>query len=273
MSRILIGTSGYYYDDWQETFYPKSLPKKDYLSYFSHHFHAVELNFSYYRIPSARQTDQMLKKAEGRLEFVVKAYREITHEISSSSIETILPQFLEGITPLFEAGKLGAILLQFPQAFHYLPENRIYLQTLLEALYSYPVNVEFRHREWLKPSVYQALQDLNTGIVCVDEPALPSLIPPKAMVTSGIAYIRFHGRNKKSWYQGNSATRYDYLYSPEELNEWVPKIFNLSSKTEKLFAFFNNHTKAQAITNARMLLSLLKTKDQELKAEYGFSKS
>lgn len=266
MSRILIGTSGYYYDDWKEIFYPKALKKGDYLSFFAEHFNVVELNFSFYRIPSVRQTRQMIEKARGRLEFVVKAYREITHEISENAINKILPQFLAGIGPFFESGKLGAILLQFPQSFRYVNENRIYLKSLLEALSVYPVSVEFRHKEWLKASVYQSLRILDTGIVCVDEPSLPSLIPPTATVTSKLGYIRFHGRNKKYWYKGNSATRYDYLYGREELEEWLPKIYDLSSKTEKLFVFFNNHSKSQAVTNAKMLINLIEGRGAAMKA-------
>lgn len=258
MSRILIGTSGYYYDDWREIFYPANIKKEDYLSFLAEHFNVVELNFSYYRIPSTRQAEHMLEKAQGRLEFVIKTFRQITHEISDRSISEILPQFLEGIRPFFETGRLGAILLQFPQGFRYIPENRHYLKSLLEALSEYPVCVEFRHREWLKTSVYQSLEEFGTGIVCVDEPPLPSLIPPTAMATSKIGYIRFHGRNKQNWYKGNSTTRYDYLYSQEELDEWVPKIQDLSLKTEKLYIFFNNHAKSQSVTNAKMLINLLK---------------
>jgi len=246
MSRILIGTSGYYYDDWKEIFYPENLKKEDYLSFLAEHFKVVELNFTYYRIPSTRQAGLMLEKAQGRLEFIIKAHRQITHEISDRSIGEILPQFLEGITPFFETGRLGAILLQFPQGFRYIPDNRQYLKSLLEALSAYPVCVEFRHREWLKTSVYKSLEAFGTGIVCVDEPPLPSLIPPTAMVTSKLGYIRFHGRNKKNWYDGNSTTRYDYLYSQEELEEWAPKIRDLSLKTDKLYIFFNNHSSPRA---------------------------
>lgn len=258
MSQILIGTSGYYYHDWKSVFYPESLKKEDYLSFFTEHFDTVELNFSYYRIPSTRQAVHMLEKTQGRLEFVIKAFQQITHEISDRSINEILPQFLEGIMPFFDAGRLGAILLQFPQGFRYVPNNRQYLKSLLETLSAYPVCVEFRHREWLKTSVYQSLKELGAGIVCVDEPSLPSLIPPTAMATSKLGYIRFHGRNKKNWYKGDSTTRYDYLYTQEEIEEWAPKIRDLSSKTDKLYIFFNNHAKSQSVTNAKMLINLLK---------------
>ena len=91
----------------------------------------------------------------------------------------------------------------------------------------------------------------------MDEPPLPSLIPPLVINTSKSGYIRFHGRNKKKWYGTDARTRYDYLYSEDELKEWVPKIRELAERTEKLFIFFNNHARAQAITNAKMLINLL----------------
>ncbi len=254
MSEILIGTSGFSYDDWKGEFYPKDVGQKDFLQYYSRHFKTLELNFSYYRLPEARLSSRMLDKSEGRVEFVVKAFRRMTHEITETSLTDILPLFIEGISPFVEAGRLGAVLLQFPQSFHYTQKNRVYLKSLIQGLSPLPVSVEFRRKEWLKDSVYKTLGDLGAGFVCVDEPDLPSLIPPVARATSRIAYIRFHGRNKRDWYGTDSRRRYDYLYSEDELAEWLPKIGKLEEKADKLYIFFNNHAKAQAITNAKMLI-------------------
>jgi uncharacterized protein YecE (DUF72 family) len=257
MSEILIGTSGFSYDDWKEEFYPPDMAKKDFLEFYAEQFRVLELNFSYYRIPDSSQSRQMITKSGGKLEFVIKAYRQMTHEISENSLTEILPKFMEGISPFVDAGRLGVILLQFPQSFHYVPENRLYLKSLIETLSPSPVSIEFRQREWLKESVYETLRELGAGFVCVDEPPLPSLIPPVVINTSNSGYIRFHGRNSKKWYGTDSRTRYDYLYSEDELKAWVPKIRELAKRTEKLFVFFNNHAKAQAITNAKMLINLL----------------
>lgn len=257
MGEILIGTSGFYYEDWKEVFYPKEVPKKDYLSYYSRHFNVIELNYTYYKLPSSSQSSQMLAKAEGRLTFVIKAHRQMTHEISHKSIREIVPRYIEGILPFAEAERLGGLLLQFPQSFHYNTENRVYLKSLIDTLSSFPLFVEFRRKDWLKDSVYKTLHELGTGFVCVDEPALPSLIPPLNISTSNIGYVRFHGRNKKNWYNTDSTSRYDYLYSEEELMERLPGIRKMAEGTEKLFAFFNNHAKAQAIDNAGMLINML----------------
>ena len=258
MAEIIIGTSGYYYDDWKGNFYPDNLQKKDYLTYYSDHFNAIELNFTYYRLPDEHQIKKMIGKSCNSLRFVVKAYRGLTHELSNNSIDTILPRFMDGIAPLIEEKLLGAVLLQFPQGFHYTAPNRFYLKNLIVASKPLPLCVEFRNKEWLRDSVYSGLRELDAGFVCVDEPDLSGLIPPMVLSTSELGYVRFHGRNKKNWYGTDSTSRYDYLYSEEELKEWLPRISEISSQTGKLFIFFNNHAKSQAVTNARMLMNLLK---------------
>ena len=258
MAQILIGTSGFYYDDWKGFFYPDNLKKEDYLSYYSNHFNVLELNFTYYRMPGQGQINKMIEKTGDSFYFVVKAFRGITHDITEESIKSVLPRFIEGIMPLCKEERLGALLFQFPQSFNYTVQNRIYLDELLKAVQPLPACVEFRKKAWLKESVYSSLAKLGTGFVCVDEPELPSLIPPASIATSETGYIRFHGRNKKNWYGTDSTSRYDYLYSEEELREWLPRISELSQKSEKLFIFFNNHAKSQAVTNSRMLINLLK---------------
>ncbi len=257
MSEILVGTSGYSYNDWRGIFYPRNMQPQYFLSFYSREFNAVELNFSYYRMPNPHQFVQMLKKSNYRLEFVVKAFRELTHEITEKSIPETLPLFKDALAPLVENGKLGAVLLQFPQSFHYTKTSRIYLEKLIEGLRPLPLCVEFRQREWLKNSVYNTLSRMNTGFVCVDQPRLKDLLPPLSIVTSDLAYIRFHGRNRANWYKGNSSERYDYLYAEEELMEWVPGVQKLAEKTKKIFILFNNHIKGQAVNNARMMINLL----------------
>lgn len=257
MAKILIGTSGFSYDDWKDNFYPIHLPQSGFLSFYCQEFNTVELNFSYYRIPTLSQCRQMLEKSGHKVEFIIKAFKGLTHEITDQSIPEILPQFKDPIAPFSQGNTLGAILLQFPQSFHYTPSSRVYLQSLIKGLSPMPVCVEFRQREWLKDSVYTTLKELNAGFVCVDEPPLRDLLPPVVVATSDIGYIRFHGRNRSKWYTGDAKERYDYLYSEDELKGWLPKIYTLAEQTEKVFIFFNNHKKAQAITNARMMMDLL----------------
>jgi uncharacterized protein YecE (DUF72 family) len=260
MSDILIGTSGFFYKDWKGGFYPEAMPADEYLAYYAGIFGALELNFSYYRMPDAGQSRRMIEKSGGRLEFTIKAFKELTHEVSDKSLTEVLPLFIKGISPFAEEKRLGAVLMQFPQSFHYTNGNRVYLKSLIDALAHLPVAIEFRQREWVRDSVYKTLETLGTAFVCVDEPSLPSLMPPVMIATSEIGYIRFHGRNKKDWYGTDSTARYDYLYSEKELKELMPGILSVAEKTKKLFVFFNNHAKSQAPANARMLINLLSRK-------------
>jgi uncharacterized protein YecE (DUF72 family) len=258
MAEILIGTSGYDYKDWVGPFYPLHLEKKAYLSFFARHFDALELNYTYYRIPEAAASRAMLDKTGGELVFVVKANNQMTHRVPGHVFQEIVPAFLDGIRPFADQNRLGGILLQFPQSFHYTPRNRVYLKNLIDILREFPIFVEFRQREWIRNSVFESLNSLNAGTVCVDEPSLPSL-PPSGVFQSGeVGYIRFHGRNREAWYGTDSTSRYDYLYTEEELAEWIPRVHELSRSTKRLFVFFNNHAKARAVTNARMLINLLK---------------
>ena len=266
MARILVGTSGFSYGEWKDVFYPSTMPQSDFISFYSHEFSVVELNFSYYRMPEASQCRRMLEKSAHRIEFVVKAFQGLTHEITDQSISEILPRFKDSIVPFWDESRLGAILLQFPQSFHYTPSSRIYLKSLIRGFSPLPLCVEFRQRGWLRDSVYAALRGLDVGFVCVDEPPLRGLLPPVAVSTSHIGYIRFHGRNRSKWYTGDAKERYDYLYGEDELKEWLPRIFAIAENTEKIFVFFNNHRRGQAIANARMMRGLLEAhcKDHEV---------
>jgi len=257
MAKLFIGTSGFSYNDWRKVFYPDRLPTSDFLSFYSREFSAVELNFSYYRIPDTRQCMRMLEKSDDRTEFVVKAFQGLTHECSDESLSEVLPKFKASIDPFWQEGRLGAVLLQFPQSFHYRTKSRIYLKSLIERFDPLPLCVEFRQQEWIKGSVLDTLKELHVGFVCVDEPALRGLLPPLAEATSSIGYIRFHGRNKSKWYTGDTKERYDYLYSEDELKEWIPRISAIAKNTERLFIFFNNHKKGQAVANAKMMRYLL----------------
>jgi uncharacterized protein YecE (DUF72 family) len=266
MAKIFIGTSGFSYDDWRGVFYPDRLPSSDFLSFYSQEFPAVELNFSYYRMPEPAQCVRMLEKSAYKIEFVVKAFQGLTHDYTDESLSELVPKFKASVAPFWRQERLGAVLLQFPQSFHYRTASRIYLKSLIERLHPLPLCVEFRQRDWIKDSVFAALKELQVGFVCVDEPALPGLPPSLAETTSRIGYIRFHGRNRTKWYTGDTKERYDYLYRDEELREWLPKIAAIAEKTERLFVFFNNHRKGKAVANAKMMRDLLKehTEDHEV---------
>lgn len=253
---IKVGTSGYSYQDWKGPFYPEGLPASRMLEFYASHFHAVELNSPFYRIPEPTMMEAIARKAGGRVEFAVKANQDLTH--TREAWAKALPPFLEAVKPLEDARILGCILLQFPYSFKNLPANKEHLLRLKEGFASIPLVVEFRHRGWIREDVFKLLEEHDLGFCCVDEPRLPGLPPPLVRATNRIGYVRFHGRNQATWWEHKEPSeRYDYVYTEEELKEWVPKIQALARGTDKCFVFFNNHPKGQAVANAQQMIQLL----------------
>ncbi len=255
---IHVGTSGFKFDDWKGAFYPADLPQKDWLKYYAERFNCLEVNATYYRLLPARTFYYMAQKAPAGFEFTVKAYGGLTHE-PSSAVEADFAAFIASLAPLLEAGKFGCVLAQFPNRFHNTEDNRAYLAQLRQRLGELPLVAEFRSREWAQPEVFDFLRQHGIGYCAVDEPQFRSLMPPVAVATSPIGYVRFHGRNYEKWWKGDSKTRYDYLYSEEELREWVPKIAQLAGETQKVYVFMNNCYGGKAATNAAQLQGLLQS--------------
>jgi len=254
--RILVGTSGYSYDDWVGPFYPPGTPKQDFLSLYSRQFPVVELNFSYYQQPSPRTLERMLTVAPPGFSFALKAHRTMTHEIGDTW-EKDIETFREGIRPMTETGSLAAVLLQFPFSFSYTPQSRVRLGELCARLEGLPLAVEFRKAEWLRETVFEGLRKRGVSLVSVDEPALPGLLPPVVEATGRLGYLRFHGRNDKDWWTGDNASRYNYLYNKDELGEWVQRIRRIMEHVPLTLAFFNNHWRGNAAQNARDLRLML----------------
>ncbi len=149
------------------------------------------------------------------------------------------------------------MLAQFPTSFHNIPGNRHYLAQLCDHFADFPLVVEFRNRQWAKDEVFDFLRDRRVGWCAVDEPQFRSLMPPLAVATSPVGYVRFHGRNYKTWWKGDSKTRYDYLYREDELKEWVPKIRDLDRQADVVYVFMNNCFGGQAAKNAADMQKLL----------------
>jgi len=260
MGKILIGTSGFSYDDWRGPFYPEGLASAAMLPFYAQAFKTVEINFTYYQMPGGKSITGLERKTPADFTFCLKAHKSMTHEISKDPAETgkIFHRFREALTPLLATGKLGCVLLQFPWGFKFTQENLEYLCFAREALGDLPAVVEFRNAGWVREEVFSFLSGLGFGFCCVDEPRVRGLMPPVARVTSDLAYLRFHGRNAARWWKHDEAwERYDYLYSPAELEEWRPAILELSAQAKTTFVFFNNHHAGQAVINARMLAELL----------------
>ncbi len=251
-NRILIGTSGFSYPDWKDEFYPAGLNKEKWLEFYSEHFGFCELNFSYYRMPNPKQMEKFL---EHPLKYAIKAHRSMTHDRLEAKLAR--HDFMEAVRLLQQDDHLAAVLLQFPYSFGYTAENRIFLLDMLEDLSELPVVVEFRHPAWIKDSVFETLKKGSWGISMVDSPQISGGMPIFEAVTSEQGYLRFHGRNAANWWTGDNVSRYDYEYSPDELNEWLPRIAEMARLAKTVYVSFNNHARGQAIKNANQLKSIL----------------
>jgi uncharacterized protein YecE (DUF72 family) len=253
---LFIGTSGYSYEDWLGEFYPKDLPKNEMLSYYSQYFNSVEINFTYYKIPNRFTLINMAKKVGDDFSFSIKASGLLTHERTENQSD--FANFIEAIKPLIDVGKLACVLAQFPWSFHPSMENYDYLKMFRDKFMDIPIVYEFRNSQWISNETFNFLKENGIGFCCVDEPNLKGLLPPVAVATSDITYVRFHGRNKDNWWKHTQAyERYDYLYSNQELLEWVPKIKELETSSKKTFLYFNNHFKAKAVNSAQLLINLI----------------
>ncbi len=256
LAKVHLGASGFSYVDWVGPFYPAGTRKGDFLGYYAQHFSALEINYTYYRLPTAATMARLIEKSEGKVRFAVKLTDLFTHHRNYSKKDVLA--FANAMEPLAEAGQLGCLLAQFPYSFKPTRPEWAYLKELLLQFQSFPMVTEFRQSDWVKPAFFDWLQEHKIGFCCVDEPHLPGLLPPLDIVTSPIAYVRFHGRNNEKWWKHDRPEeRYDYRYPSEELREWLPRLRNMAANSEELYIFFNNHFEGKAIDNALELLKIL----------------
>ena len=216
---IKIGTSGFSFPDWKGPVYPEGIREKDMLPFYEKElgFNVLEVNFTYYTLPSQKSLAGMAQKTSGGFEFVVKSFKGMTHEIRDKETGTwvdnkeTFKKFKYGLVPLIEERRLACVLAQFPYGFFPNRENSSYLERFKEEMENIPLVLEFRNRAWLKEETFQFLEKKEIGFCVVDEPKLPQLMPYHPRATSEIGYFRFHGRNP-NWFNVPAKVRYDYLY-------------------------------------------------------------
>jgi len=294
MGRILVGTCG-----WTDPtllasgWYPADATTAEArLQHYARNFPLVEVDSTYYALPSPRNSALWVERTPEGFTFDVKVFRLFTlHPTPRSSLprdlqegvaatgrgenlylrdflpavrEELLRRFLEALLPLDSAGKLGVILFQFPPWFHPSNESRDYILSMKEALGQFPLAVEFRAASWLNQKnlerTVRFLEENRLPFVAVDEPqGFRSSVPPLPLVTSELALVRFHGRNRENWEKkGITATeRFRYLYTEEELREWVPRLKEMASRARELHVLMNNCYADYAVRNGRQVRQLV----------------
>ncbi len=246
MSRYYIGTSGWHYEHWRGRFYPEKLAKAKWLEFFTGHFDTVELNNSFYRLPSEDAFASWRNSSPTNFIFAVKVSRFITHIKRLKDTGEAVEKFIARAKIL--GGKLGPLLYQLPPSMH---RNDEVLESFLSTL---PLGMkhvfEFRHQSWLNEEVLQILHKYNVGFCVFD---MPSISCP-LVATADFAYIRFHG----------GASLYSSCYSDEELADWSKRLVNLAENLKTIYVYFNNDAEAFAVRNAVTLRAYLSTEGNDV---------
>lgn len=290
MSRIRIGTAS-----WTDKslltsgWYPKtSMTAEERLRFYARQFPLVEVDSTYYFLPSEKNSELWAERTPEGFTFNLKAFSLMTKhptrpdalpkELQTSTgkkslypddvdpkvAEEVWDRFLSALSPLYDSGKLGALLFQFPPWFTIGKANRQYILEAAKRIAPYRMAVEFRNKTWMSPEnqreTLEFLEGHGLPYVVVDMPqGFVSSIPPVVAATSDLAVVRFHGHNVEEWESGSVQKRFKYLYSKEELRKWAPKIANLSSEAGTTHVLMNNCYRDFAQQNARELADLLNT--------------
>ena len=253
-NKVRIGPAGWAYKDWEGVVYPQKPGSKfDPLEYLARFFNTIEINSSFYRpftVSTAKSWASRVAAASDFM-FTAKLHRVFTHERGKATADDE-KQVREGMDALRSAGKLGAVLLQFPWSFKNTDDERAYLSKLLDRFKDYPLVLEIRHSSWNNPQIYEWLEELDVGICNVDQPLFKKSIKPADLATSPIGYVRLHGRNYQDWFREKAPRddRYNYLYSIDELEPWITRIKEIAAKTKESYVITNNHFRGQAVVNA-----------------------
>ncbi len=256
-----IGPAGWAYKDWIGIVYPLKKPRGfRELTFLATYFDTIEINTSFYRPLTAKTAASWVEQVQDNrgFRFTAKLWRGFTHDRNATLDDEHL--FKEGLIPLADAGRLGALLLQFPWSFRNTDENLNYVAELRAKFRDYPLILEVRHASWSDPGILESLEQLDVGLCNIDQPLFKRSVKPGSLTTSSVGYIRLHGRNYKAWFTENKhvGERYDYLYSPEELDPWIDRIKAVEHAAQDTYVVTNNHYLGKAVVNAVEIASILK---------------
>ena len=291
---VRIGTCSWADDALVKHWYPPGVPARERLAYYAERFSTVEVDSTFYRVPTEQMVRGWAERTPPGFVMHVKAFGLMTrHPVPIERVPpdlreglpvdergrvdrpprearaAVFREFLAALEPLRAAGKLGGILFQLPPYVTWKPSSLDYLEWAHEQLGGDRMLAEFRHRSWFQEETLRWLDERGIAYVTVDAPKTDAANVPPTLVaaTSPLAYVRFHGRNAGTWNRrgGGAAERFDHLYAEDELREWVEPLRTLASESEEAYAFFNNNNQtngvAQAPAGAELLRSLLESED------------
>jgi len=253
LDNVLLGTSGWSYREWIGPFYGRK--EKSMLRAYGRVFATAEINTTFYRYPTKKMVMGWARYSPSDFVFSAKLPKLITHEKKldlGAGVEEDLEKFCDIMRVLLLNGKLGCLLIQLPPRYEY---DIAHLESFLKILPAgFKFAVEFRNLSWLRNETWDLLRKYKVAYTIVDEP----LLPPEIHITSSIAYFRWHGKGEKPWF--------NYRYSKEELDPWIPRVEATSKKVKKVYGYFNNHFHGYAPENCLQvleMLGMLETRQQE----------
>ncbi len=260
-SRLYVGPAGWQYDDWYGTVYPSPRPRGfDPLAYVASYFNLIEINSTFYRVPAPATCRSWLEHVaiHPRFLFTAKAHQSFTHRDDSSAVDRA--EFVRAMAPLYDGGRLGAVLLQYPWSFRFDASSRRRLDGLVDDLAALPLALEVRHATWESDPAKAYLAEKAITVCGIDQPVIGESLSPYQFMAGGAgAYFRFHGRNYKHWFAAGAGRdlRYDYLYPESELSPWAEVIRRAADTSERVFVVLNNHFRGQGPANAFELAAML----------------
>lgn len=262
---VRLGTCSWADEGLIRSWYPRGVSTaKARLAYYAERFDTVEVDSTYYHLPDPAVTGRWAQRTPPEFTFHVKAHATMTHHEPADQAQAFAA-FRASLEPLELSGKLRGILLQYHPRFVKSGEAKAELERVRALLDPLVPLVEFRHRSWLeedeRADTFAFLERNGLAYVSVDAPRTraSNVLPPVAAATHPVAYVRFHGRNARTWNirAEKSWQRFDWMYSEEELAEWVAELGRLSSEADEVYALFNNNRDDFAPRSARILRTLL----------------
>jgi uncharacterized protein YecE (DUF72 family) len=262
---VRLGTCSFADEGLLKAWYPRGVSSpKARLGYYAERFDTVEVDSPFYHLPDPAVTGRWAQRTPPEFVFHVKAHASMTHH-EEAEPERAFAEFRASLEPLELSGKLRGILLQYHPRFVKSPEATEELSRVRALLDPLVPLVEFRHRSWLeedeREDTFALLERHGLAYVSVDAPPTraSNVVPPVAAATHRVAYVRFHGRNVKTWNikAEKSSERFNWMYTAEELAEWVPRLAGLAGEADEVYALFNNNRDDFAPRSAMLLRGLL----------------
>ena len=262
---IRVGPAGWSYADWEGVVYPRRKPRGFHpLSHLARFVDCVEVNSSFYAVPRAEHAKRWLREVEAApgFRFTAKLLGAFTHETLPEEervFDELARAWLEGIEPLRAAGRLAAVLVQFPIGFRHTGAAVERLERIASAFGHLALVLEVRHRSWYGPDALRAVERLGYSLARIDLPAAREHPPEDAPAFGPIGYLRLHGRNSDTWFarEAGRDQRYDYLYSPAEVEQLVRVTRVLAGGADETYVITNNHFSGKAVANALELMAAL----------------